>query len=736
MKYKKLVVLICLGSHLLVTSPLVFAKKKNPFSKVTKAFKKGFEDAANAVTSSGGEVAKGVASGVNVVAGAGGAAVNQAGNDLSGIARDVAGASGGAVQNVNNFRPQNYLRPSALLDALSPQIDFLKGTALSLNSEMDQVRLEAGKLIQRVTGLTDLEIIKELKDIIRILKASDNLDLLDIAHPDWTSRIEARLSPTLVGTDMTLMQALREYQSALATAMKEPNAIIWELADSVQGIADDVQGLMKPYLASLQSGGSGGAGASDSAPAAPMVAPAAPMVAPAAPMVASSLASEGNAEDDDIFDSLCGATPIPLTIGGVLIFVPIERKVIAECGGDAAVMAGKSFISSSDVAAFSELSEKDEASPAADLARHTSSKTYFKQPYGAAWDFRFVVAVRTARGDLSFTPHIKFPLAWSTPKPSNRTISKSGGNTIIKNAVHNKFIFSPEFEGAFLISPITNPLLATIPINVEFPIVGKQMGDGPHGTLLQQIKFTVGLDIGVRWGKLTAPQVRENFEAIARFLRLMREERRAFQLIAVESYAIDTGLAAVVQAAPAVLTSAEQVIQNGLMAIGMLAGLTPLVQLIPQVDDQGDVIAATVALPLMMTAFTTALRSFRIFPPGLKQRVSDISLVKLQMTFGYLNANLAAAIAQKQMPAANAGFELVRPGVPDYVGIGMVALPQVTQTLYLLTSPQAVATGNLAAFQVWGPYAYWTPTMVWAGTLAGKLFLDNGSDQYEPMGVR
>ena len=732
MKYKKLVVLICLGSHLLVTSPLVFAKKKNPFSKITKAFKKGFEDAANAVTSSGSEVAKGVTSGVNVVAGAGGAAVNQAGNDLSGIARDVAGASGGAVQNVNNFRPQNYLRPSALLDALSPQIDFLKGTALSLNSEMDQVRLEAGKLIQRVTGLTDLEIIKELKDIIRILKASDNLDLLDIAHPDWTSRIEARLSPTLVGTDMTLMQALREYQSALATAMKEPNAIIWELADSVQGIADDVQGLMKPYLASLQSGGSGGAGASDSAPAAPMV-------APAAPMVASSLASEGNAEDDDIFDSLCGATPIPLTIGGVLIFVPIERKVIAECGGDAAVMAGKSFISSSDVAAFSELSEKDEASPAADLARHTSSKTYFKQPYGAAWDFRFVVAVSTPKGGLSFTPHIKFPLAWSTPKPSNRTISKSGGNTIIKNAVHNKFIFSPEFEGALLISPITNPLLATIPINVEFPIVGKQMGDGPHGTLLQQIKFTVGLDIGVRWGKLTAPQVRENFEAIARFLRLMREDRRALNILerALSIYSAGAeSTAAISTVSPAVLTSAEQVIQNGLMAIGMLAGLTPLVQLIPQVDDQGDVIAATVALPLMMTAFTTALRSFRIFPPGLKQRVSDISLVKLQMTFGYLNANLAAAIAQKQMPAANAGFELVRPGVPDYVGIGMVALPQVTQTLYLLTSPQAVATGNLAAFQVWGPYAYWTPTMVWAGTLAGKLFLDNGSDQYEPMGVR
>jgi hypothetical protein len=26
--------------------------------------------------------------------------------------------------------------------------------------------------------------------------------------------------------------------------------------------------------------------------------------------------------------------------------------------------------------------------------------------------------------------------------------------------------------------------------------------------------------------------------------------------------------------------------------------------------------------------------------------------------------------------------------------------------------------------------------VVWAGTLAGKLFLDNGSDQYEPMGVR
>lgn len=724
MKYKKLVVLICLGSHLLVTSPLVFAKKKkNPFSKITKTFKKGFEDASNAVTSSGGEVAKGVSSGIDAVAGAGNAAVNQAGNDLSGIAKKVDhtwDAFGGAVQNVNNFRPQNYLRPSALLDALSPQIDFLKGTGLSLNSEIDQFRLEAGKLIQRETGLTNLEIIKELKDIIRILKASGNLDLLDIAHPDWTSRIEARLSPTLVGTDMTLMQALREYQSAIATAMKEPDAIIWELADSVQGIADDVQGVMKPYLASLQSGGSGGAGSSDSAPA--------------VSMVASSLASEGNAEDDNVFDSLCGATPIPLTIGGVLIFVPGERKVIAECGGDAAVMAGKSFISSSDVAAFSELSEKDEASPAADLARHTSSKTYFKQPYGAAWDFRFVVAVSTPRGGGSITPHIKFPLAWATPKPSNRTISKSGGNTIIKNAVHNKFIFSPEFEGAFLISPITNPLLATIPINVEFPIVGKQMGDGPHGTLLQQIKLTAGLDLGVRWGKLTAEEVRTNFEAIARFLRLLREQRRTFEIIATTTILGGESTAAV---APAVLLAGEQIIQNGLMVTGMLAGLTnPVVQLIPQVDDQGDVIAATVALPLMMTAFTTALRSFAIFPPALKQRVSDISLIKLQMTFGYLNANLAAAIAQKQMPAANAGFELVRPGVPDYVGIGMSALPQVTQVLYLLTPGQAAGRGNLAAFQVWGPYAYWTPTVVWAGTLAGKLFLDNGSDQYEPMGVR
>ena len=722
MKYKKLVVLICLGSHLLVTSPLVFAKKKkNPFSKITKTFTKGFEDASNAVASSGGVVAKGVSSGIDAVAGAGNAAVNQAGNDLSGFTNDVAGTLGAAVQKVNNFRPQNYLRPSALLDALSPQIDFLKGTGLSLNSEIDQVRLEAGKLIQQVTGLTDLEIIKELTEIIRILKASDNLDLLDIAHPDWTSRIEARLSPTLVGTDITLMQALREYQSALASAMTAADSMIWQLADSVQDSVDDVQDVIKPYLASLQSGGSGEASSSSSAPL--------------APMVASSLAAEGSGEDYDTFDSLCGATPIPLTIGGVLIFVPIERKVIAECGGDAAVMAGKSFINSSDVAALSELSEKDEASPAADLARHTSSKAYFKQPYGVAWDFRLVVAVSTPRGSGSITPHIKFPLAWATPKPSNRTISKSGGNTLIKNAVNHKFIFSPEFEGAILISQLKSPLLATIPINVEFPIVGKQTGDGPHGSILQQIKVTVGLDLGLRWGKLSADEVNTNFEAIARFLRLLREQRRTFEIIATTTILGGESTAAV---APAVLLAGEQIIQNGLMVTGMLAGLTnPLVQLIPEVDDQGDVIAATAALPLMMTGFTTALRRFGIYAgSSAKQRVSDISLIKLQMTFGYLNANLAAAIAQKQMPAANAGFELVRPGVPDYVGLGMVALPQVTQALYLLTAPRVAATGNLVAFQVWGPYAYWTPTVVWAGTLAGKLFLDNGSDQYEPMGVR
>ena len=76
-----------------------------------------------------------------------------------------------------------------------------------------------------------------------------------------------------------------------------------------------------------------------------------------------------------------------------------------------------------------------------------------------------------------------------------------------------------------------------------------------------------------------------------------------------------------------------------------------------------------------------------------------------------------------------AGYQLIRPGTPDYIAFEITQRPDVSSI-----GIEVPPSGQLsAALKINGPYIWFKTATVWPVTYAGKLFLDNGSDQYEPV---
>jgi len=115
-----------------------------------------------------------------------------------------------------------------------------------------------------------------------------------------------------------------------------------------------------------------------------------------------------------------------------------------------------------------------------------------------------------------------------------------------------------------------------------------------------------------------------------------------------------------------------------------------------------------------------------------KVKLGDQSTIKVEINFGFLNAHHVPSLADKSYasaPKMGAGYQLIRPGTPDYIAFEITQRPDVS-SIGIEVPPSGPLS---AALKINGPYIWFKTATVWPVTYAGKLFLDNGSDQYEPV---
>lgn len=768
MNYKKLVVMLCLGAHLLVTNSVAMAGW-NPFKKLKKEIKKitkpienaadaaaaAARDAANRAAAEAARIAAEEAARAQALAEAAARATEDyAAREAARLAAEaarIAALAERAALIETRFVANELVRPSQVLEAITPTVDFLRGTALSATSEIFEVEQELERIFPKVLNLNELELIAQLAHIRSVLERNNSLDLLRFWEPDWIEKVESRVSPLMAETGLPLLRALRLQEQEITAAFTDSGSWVWQLAKSASAMAEDISNdLIKPMSGSFDRL----AYASEVQPA--EVAdtemkdhsesinvdwveddrthhePNTYMASmngdfyqsnsnnPNILRVATNpgeILSGAEYDEDDIFDEDCGYLPIPVKFGGLISFLPIDRKVPASCGGWKAKRSHQLFILASQVRDYQSANEDNY------LDNLVGNATFFKQPYGVAFDVRWLNAFEIKRGGatvatVTVTPHIRFPFAWSTPNPSSRTLSTAKGNNLINNFKHDRFFFSPEFEVALHAGKITDPLLNALVVNVEFPIVMKDLNSTPHA-VLQQIIVKVSYDRGIRWGAVNPKDAKDILNALRLFLKIAPRS-------------------AVTTAAPAAAIVSLDKLMFALLAILDIAAsevAIPAAISADTSDDENSTAILTATMPFAMGAVGALARfanidnaTRRLSGYALIGRVSDISLIKLQTVFGFLNGNYAAALLNREPTAGDAGFHLVRPGTPDYMSFGVALLPQVTQTLFLLNF-DVYKTG----LQLWGPYGIYTPQVASPRTVAGQVYLNNGTRQFEPM---
>jgi hypothetical protein len=777
--YKKLVVMLCLGAHFLVTNSVAMAGW-NPFKKLKKEIKKitkpienaadaaaaAARDAANRAAAEAARIAAEEAARAQALAEAAArAAEDYAAREAARLAAEaarIAALAERAALIETRFVANELVRPSQVLEAITPTVDFLRGTALSATSEIFEVEQELERIFPKVLNLNELELIAQLAHIRSVLERNNSLDLLRFWEPGWIEKVESRVSPLMAETGLPLLRALRLQEQEIAAAFTDSGSWVWQLAKRASAMAEDISNdLIKPMSGSFDRL----AYASEAQPA--EVAdtemkdhsesinvdwveddrthhePKTYMASmngdfyqsnsnnPNLIKVATNpgeILSGAEYDEDDIFDEDCGYLPIPVKFGGLISFLPIDRKVPASCGGWKAKRSHQLFILASQVRDYQSANEDNY------LDNLVGNAAFFKQPYGVAFDVRWLNAFEikysgVTVATVTFTPHIRFPFAWSTPNPSSRTLSTSKGNNLINNFKDDRFFFSPEFEVALHAGKITDPLLSALVVNVEFPIVMKDLNSTPHA-VLQQIIVKVSYDRGIRWGAVNPKDAKDILNALALFLKIIP------RLPTLASGAVP-GAAVPGAAVPGAIVSLDKLMFALLAILDIAASEVAIPAAISAdtSDDENSTAILTATMPFAMGAVGALARFANIdnarrtlFGKAVIGRVSDISLIKLQTVFGFLNGNYAAALLNREPTAGDAGFHLVRPGTPDYTSFGVALLPQVTQALFLLNF-DAYKT----ALQLWGPYGIYTPQVASPRTVAGQVYLNNGTRQFEPM---
>lgn len=686
MNYRKLVVILCLGSHLLATSTIVNARhKRNPF--------KEFASSVRQLTKETSEIPEFARFEADATA------ALQEVKDLSG--NYLKDAESSLNRTLEDLATSKKFIPASLTEAADElrrgqlNIPYLNNKGLDLTSTMLELRQVARKEFKTVVNLTEEELARErsqLSSVLTRLGHADLLDLSDIAA--WTRKIEQRFSPKVDDQGTTVSQLIREIKGKVESEIATAESIIWKLAGIVGSHAVD---LAQHYMTNIEN---------------------------LDPVKASTQRTMDFDEttvapdEDDLFDNLCGYVPVPIRLGAATIFLPADRKVPAHCGGIAAKRSGQAFIYASEVPESLRQSEviADTPKPDSDptkLSDRLHDEPYkYKGPYGVFHDSRLLMKFNLAGWNVGITPHFRLPLAWSLPDPSPNTISTKNGNTLSQNAKDGKIFFSPEFEMAWFITPPSDGFLATAVANVEFPIVArvKAVGDNrTTGAVLQQIILRVGTDIGVRWDKADIQLTETALNALLRLITasepILDAEDAAFAIQTIKE------LLAIAAVAGAAFTS----VMDASTGFGE--------------SEKSMVIALTSSVPFIMAGMKMALEFIFGDEATLVKMVNNISLIKLQFNVGFLNAHYAAALAKKQLPLANVGFKRVNPKSVDWFSMSLAILPQVTQVLY------EIVPGTVY-LQLWGPYSVFTPQMIWPETVAGSYFINNGSDQYEPLGVQ
>ncbi len=760
MNYKKMLVMLCLGSHLLATNSIAIAGW-NPFKKMKKAIDqvtKPIESAADQAAAAARDAANRAAQEAARLAAEEAAQASRLANNLA------AQAERSALVNTR-FVANELKNPSQILEAMTPAISFLQGTTLSMTSEMSQVDQQLSSIYPKVLNLTDAELIEKLLHVYRVLERNNSLDLLRVWEPGWIERVEDRVSPLMAETGLPLLRAIRVQEQAIASAFTSSDSWLWQLAKKASAMTEDISNhLIKPMAASYDAMASTWpeqpediemAELDDQPSARPVywavddqenANPAMRKLAlrgeddfqgatdPNLIPVSAQLAPpqlEAEDDEDNTFDEDCGYLPIPLSIGPLVSFFPMDRKVPNSCGGWKAQRSHQEFILASQVRDYLNANE-DEF-----LNNLVGTTTFFKQPYGVAYDVRWLNAVEFKPYDVTVAtvavmPHIRFPLAWSTPNPSARTLSQAGGNNLIRNFQQDRFFFSPEFEVAVHAGSIKDPLLSAMVLNVEFPIVVKDLRNTPHA-VLQQIIVKLSYDRGIRWGAVNPQNSKDILNALSLFLRISRrlpvaEPVAQGSVVVTETFG---EAAAATEVVPVIGPQLDKTMLAFSSILLLSLGTADFLTVFLSNDQEANNAMLTATMPFVMGSVGALARfggisKFAVGNTAIS--VTDISLVKLQTVFGFLNANYAAALLNREPTAGDVGFDLVRPGTPDYVTFGLALLPQVTQTLFLLDFG-TFKTG----LQLWGPYGIYTPQMAWPRTVAGQVFLKNGTNQFEPL---
>ena len=206
MNYKKLVVMLCLGAHLLVTNSVAMAGW-NPFKKLKKEIKKitkpienaadaaaaAARDAANRAAAEAARIAAEEAARAQALAEAAArAAEDYAAREAARLAAEaarIAALAERAALIETRFVANELVRPSQVLEGITPTVDFLRGTALSATSEIFEVEQELERIFPKDLNLNELELIAQLAHIRSVLERNNSLDLLRFWEPGWIETV-------------------------------------------------------------------------------------------------------------------------------------------------------------------------------------------------------------------------------------------------------------------------------------------------------------------------------------------------------------------------------------------------------------------------------------------------------------------------------------------------------------------------------------------------------------------
>lgn len=700
MRFKTVVAMACIATHLLLITDTALAR-----SSGWKAFSRKISRAVNKAAGQLADVVVPVAPQIGATIPA---VVAQLGPDE----RTVAG-----MVRVTNMLPDQFNAAAMTLLQLQGPLTM---AGLTLASSMEEVEHAVQAMATRALGISDIELFVQLMNIERELQRSGAIHLLQsVARPDeFLSGLEDSLMPLSNGTT-TLLKVVRMARGELQAQMVNKDSEFWSLARGVLSLAafelDKMRALNR-------------------------------LLTEAQPPRLPEEEDEHLGDELSLFDAECGFLPLPLRFGGMNILVPMDRKVPLHCAGVGQKVGSSEFVA---VSSLAELRRQAHAITPADARDHIPYQVFYKGNQGVTMEgavevyaelgslFPGMLVGMEQVANILGKLQVKFPMTWSKPEASSRTLSQSATGDVVSNAHKGVFGMTPAVEVTNQFFRKSMPNIAAAGMGMEFPM-SCSIAQANPGCLLNQLNVKVGGEMGFRWASGKTPtQIKSVMQAMRTLVRLSRfmdgSLHAAYRQFNVNS-ALDTLIP------NELLPVLEQLLNTSAVLLEMLIhtmegdGLMKAAaseDLAPEVS--GAIAGSMFFLggSIANIAKTVGMNE-AVIKKVLKAKLGNQSTVKVEVNFGFLNAHHVKALADKSdasLPNMNAGFELVRPGTPDYIAFEITQRPDIASF-----GIEVPPTGPVSvAMKINGPYVWFKTATVWPVTYAGKLFLDNGSDQYEPV---